>query len=52
MSRRAVVFYHELPMWNPATAAVVKSESLNPQSLDAAPTFLLILLFEPQPDTS
>ena len=26
MSRRAVVFYHELPMWNP-TAAVVKSES-------------------------
>lgn len=44
MSRRAVVFYHELPMWNPYSCGGEVGIA-NPQSLDAAPTFLLILLF-------
>ncbi len=44
MSRRAVLFYHQAPLWNPYSCGGEVGLA-NPQSLDAAPTFLFVLLF-------
>jgi hypothetical protein len=44
ISRRAVLYYHEAPLWNPYSCGGEVALA-NPQSLDAAPSFLLLLLF-------
>lgn len=44
MSRRAVLWYREIPLWNPYSCGGEVGLA-NPQILDAAPTFLFILLF-------
>jgi len=44
MSRRTVVFYRQVPLWNPYSCGG-EVDLANPQSLDGAPTFLLTLLF-------
>ncbi len=44
MSRRAVLFYHQAPLWNPYSCGGEVGIA-NPQSLDAAPTFVFVLLF-------
>ena len=42
--RRSVLWYHQLPLWNPWTCGG-QVYLANPQSLVATPTFLLVLLF-------
>ena len=44
ISRRSVAWYHEAPLWNPYSCGGEVALA-NPQSLDAAPTFLLVVLF-------
>ncbi len=44
ISRRTVVWYHQAPLWNPYSCGG-EVDLANPQSLDASPTFLLLLLF-------
>src|SRR5207245_349948 len=44
ISRRCVLWYHEAPLWNPYSCGGEVGLA-NPQSLDVAPTFLLLLLF-------
>ncbi len=44
MSRRAIAWYHQAPLWNPYSCGG-EVDLANPQSLEAAPTFLLALLF-------
>ena len=44
ISRRSVLWYHQAPLWNPYSCGGEVGLA-NPQSLDAAPTFLLVLLF-------
>lgn len=48
ISRRAVLFYREAPLWNPYSCGGEVALA-NPQSLDAAPSFLLLLLFGTAP---
>lgn len=43
MARRAVVFYHQVPLWNPYSCGGEVGLA-NPQSMEGAPTFLLVLL--------
>src|SRR5580658_7699917 len=38
LSRRTVVWFHQVPLWNPASCGGEVALA-NPQSLDAAPTF-------------
>jgi hypothetical protein len=42
--RRSIVWYHQLPLWNPWTCGG-QVYLANPQSLVATPTFLLVLIF-------
>lgn len=44
MARRSVLWYRELPLWNPYSCGGEVGLA-NPQSLDGVPTFLLVLLF-------
>jgi len=44
LARRTVLWYHELPLWNPYSCGGEVGLA-NPQSLEAAPTFVLVLLF-------
>lgn len=44
MARRTVLWYRQLPLWNPYSCGGEVGLA-NPQSLDGAPTFLLVLLF-------
>mgnify|MGYP006992414571 CR=1 FL=1 len=43
MARRAVVFYHQVPLWNPYSCGGEVGLA-NPQSMEGAPTFLFVLL--------
>ncbi|HEY3357298.1 MAG TPA: hypothetical protein VGQ83_28870 [Polyangia bacterium] len=43
-ARRTVVWYHQAPLWNPYSCGGEVGLA-NPQSLDGAPTFVLVLLF-------
>ncbi len=43
-SRRSVLWWHQAPLWNPYSCGGEVALA-NPQSLDAAPTFALVLLF-------
>ena len=47
MARRTVAWYHQVPLWNPYSCGGEVGLA-NPQSMDAAPTFLLVLLFGTQ----
>jgi hypothetical protein len=44
LARRTVLWYREVPLWNPYSCGGEVGLA-NPQSLDGAPTFLLVLLF-------
>ncbi|MCS6915868.1 MAG: hypothetical protein NZ890_21910 [Myxococcota bacterium] len=44
IARRSVLWYGQVPLWNPY-ACGGEVDLANPQSLTAAPTFLLVLLF-------
>jgi hypothetical protein len=44
MSRRAIDWYHQAPLWNPYSCGG-EVDLANPQSLEASPSFLLALLF-------
>lgn len=44
MARRAVLWYHQAPLWNPYSCGG-EVDLANPQSLSASPSFLLVLLF-------
>lgn len=44
MARRTVAQYHQVPLWNPYSCGGEVGLA-NPQAMDAAPTFLLVLLF-------
>lgn len=44
MARRSVLWYRELPLWNPYSCGGEVGLA-NPQSLEGSPTFLLVLLF-------
>ncbi|MSP60245.1 MAG: hypothetical protein EXR72_07870 [Myxococcales bacterium] len=44
ISRRSVLWYHQVALWNPYSCGGEVALA-NPQSLDASPTFLLVLLF-------
>ncbi len=44
LARRTVLWYHEVPLWNPYSCGGEVGLA-NPQSMDGAPTFLLVLLF-------
>lgn len=43
MARRTVVFFHQVPLWNPYSCGGEVGLA-NPQAMDGAPTFLLVLL--------
>ncbi|MFO0572721.1 MAG: hypothetical protein U1A78_01885 [Polyangia bacterium] len=43
MARRAVVFYHQVPLWNPYSCGGEVGLA-NPQSMEGAPTFWFVLL--------
>lgn len=44
MARRTVADYHQAPLWNPYSCGGEVGLA-NPQAMDGAPTFLLVLLF-------
>ncbi len=44
ISRRTVLFFHQAPLWNPYSCGG-EVDLANPQSMAAAPSFLLILAF-------
>lgn len=44
MARRTVAWYHQVPLWNPYSCGGEVGLA-NPQAMDGAPTFLLVLLF-------
>ncbi len=44
IARRTVLWYHQVPLWNPYSCGG-EVDLANPQSMQAAPTFLLVLLF-------
>ena len=44
LARRTVLWYREVPLWNPYSCGGEVGLA-NPQSMDGAPTFLLVLLF-------
>lgn len=44
ISRRTVLWYREMPLWNPYSCGG-EVDLANPQSMAAAPTFLLLVLF-------
>lgn len=44
IARRSVLWFHQVPLWNPYSCGG-EVDLANPQSMEAAPTFLFILLF-------